>query len=185
MEFLDLLYVNIPFILAVILLIIRVYKSTKRGMVQEICSLIAMIAGCFVIVVLAFAIRNYINEEKVIFVVTLFLLAIFGLIYKLFTGLLEAIKLVSKLPVINILDKVLGVVVGIAETVIVVWMVYCVVMIMDAGIIEESISKCVEANSVMSYLFNNNLIFNFFAPFHETYSEFDFNSFIYKYTGGV
>jgi len=169
--FLEFLIVNIPFWVALDLLIFRVYKASKRGMVSEICTLIATVAGCIVVIAIAFAVRNFINQDKVIFVITIFLIAIFGLVYKLFTGLLESIKLVSKLPVVSILDKILGSLLGVFEVVMFVWMLYCVVLIMNAGIIEECVLNCVKANVVMRFLYDHNLIYDFIAPLSESIAE--------------
>lgn len=164
---------NIPFWIALIILIIRVVKATKRGLVQEICSLVAMIAGCIVIIALAFAVRRYISQDKVVFVVTLFLIAIFGLVYKLLSGFLEAIKLVAKLPGIKVADKILGAVIGVAEAVLVVWMVYSVTDIMNVSIISEYLDICADVNPIMEFLRENNLVNNIIAPFSDTISNIE------------
>lgn len=170
----DYIIENIPFWIALIILIIRVVTAAKRGLVQEICSLIAMLAGCIVIIALAFAVRNYLDQDKIVFVVTLFLIAIFGLVYKLLSGFLEAIKLVSKLPVIKVADKILGVVIGVAETVLIVWLVYSITDIMNASIIAEYIYACADANPVMGFLRDNNLITGIIAPFTDSISNINF-----------
>lgn len=167
------LTVNIPFWIVCLFLIIRVVAATKKGMVMEICSLIATLAGCISVLAIAFAIRNYINHDKIIFVVTLVLLAIFGMIYKMIDGLLTTMKLIAKLPVIKYADKVLGIVVGVAEVVVVVWTVFCIILIMDGGLIQRSIIECVNANIIMKKLFEYNYLYVFIAPFSDKLRNID------------
>jgi len=172
-NFLSFLIVNIPFWLVILLLIIRCVTATKRGFVKEVCSLIACFAAGICILLIAFAVRNYINHEKLIFVITLVLLAVFGMIYKVIDGLLTTIKLIASLPVVRLVDKICGVIVGIAEVVLVVWIVYCVIMIMDAGFIEQKIMDCVYANPVMKFMYEYNYLYVLIAPFSEKLSAID------------
>lgn len=172
-SFVNFLVVNIPFWLVLAFLIFRVVAATKRGMVKEICSLIATLAGCISILVIAFAVRNYIHNNKLLFVITLVLLAIFGMIYKMIDGLLTTMKLIAKLPVVKTADKLLGVVVGIIETIIVVWTLFCIIMIMDGGMIERVVLECVNQNIIMRKLFEYNYLYVIISPFSDRLRNID------------
>lgn len=177
-SFINFLYVNIPFWIVLALLVARCIIATKRGLVKEICSLIACFAAGISILLIAFAVRNYINHEKLIFVVTLVLLAIFGMVYKMIDGLLTTIKVIASLPVVKLIDKICGVVIGIAEVVLVVWIVYCVTMIMDAGPIESLILDNINANPIMRILYEYNYLYVWIAPFSDKLSAIDIKSMI-------
>lgn len=110
------------FALIVIALIFiwRVAAGFRRGMVQEIISLIAMgVAGICVILILG-AIGSCFNREIGRAVQTVLILFAVCIVYRLVHVLFTSLELVSKLPIVKGLDKLLGAVVGCAEAVLIV-----------------------------------------------------------------
>ena len=107
----------------IIIALIFIWRMTvgfRKGMVQEIISLIAMaVAGVCVLLIFG-AIGSYLNREigKVVqmVIVLLVVCAVYRLIHVLFTSL----ELISKLPVIKWLDKLLGIVIGAGEAALIV-----------------------------------------------------------------
>ena len=107
----------------IIIALIFIWRMTvgfRKGMVQEIISLIAMaVAGVCVLLIFG-AIGSYLNREigKVVqmVIVLLAVCAVYRLIHVLFTSL----ELISKLPVIKWLDKLLGIVIGAGEAALIV-----------------------------------------------------------------
>lgn len=107
----------------IIIALIFIWRMTvgfRKGMVQEIISLIAMaVAGVCVLLIFG-AIGSYLNREigKVVQMVIILLVvcAVYRLIHVLFTSL----ELISKLPVIKWLDKLLGIVIGAGEAALIV-----------------------------------------------------------------
>ena len=107
----------------IIIALIFIWRMTvgfRKGMVQEIISLIAMaVAGVCVLLIFG-AIGSYLNREigKVdqMVIVLLVVCAVYRLIHVLFTSL----ELISKLPVIKWLDKLLGIVIGAGEAALIV-----------------------------------------------------------------
>lgn len=107
----------------IIIALIFIWRMTvgfRKGMVQEIISLMAMaVAGVCVLLIFG-AIGSYLNREigKVVqmVIVLLVVCAVYRLIHVLFTSL----ELISKLPVIKWLDKLLGIVIGAGEAALIV-----------------------------------------------------------------
>ena len=107
----------------IIIALIFIWRMTvgfRKGLVQEIISLIAMaVAGVCVLLIFG-AIGSYLNREigKVVqmVIVLLVVCAVYRLIHVLFTSL----ELISKLPVIKWLDKLLGIVIGAGEAALIV-----------------------------------------------------------------
>lgn len=107
----------------IIIALIFIWRMTvgfRKGMVQEIISLIAMaVAGVCVLLIFG-AIGSYLSREigKVVqmVIVLLVVCAVYRLIHVLFTSL----ELISKLPVIKWLDKLLGIVIGAGEAALIV-----------------------------------------------------------------
>lgn len=107
-------------IIIALIFIWRVAVGFRKGMVQEIISLIAMgVAGICVILILG-AIGSYFDQEIGKVIQTVLILFAVCLVYRLVHVLFTSLELVSKLPIVKGLDKLLGAVVGCAEAVLIV-----------------------------------------------------------------
>lgn len=110
----------IALIIIAIIFIWRITAGFRKGMIQEIISLIAMvIAGVCVILILGAA-GSYLNQEIGKTIQMVAVLAVVCLIYRLVHVLFTSLELISKLPIIKGVDKLLGAVVGLAEAVLIV-----------------------------------------------------------------
>ena len=93
----------------------RIAAGFKRGMVQELISLIAMAAAGICVFLILGAVGSYLEQEigQVIqIVVVLFAVC---LVYRLVSILFVSLKLISKLPIVKGLDKIMGAAVGFVE----------------------------------------------------------------------
>ncbi len=110
----------IALIVIALIFIWRIVAGFRKGMVQEIVSLVAMAAAGICIFLIMGAIGNYMNREigKMIQVVAVLLAVCF--VYRLIHMLFVSLELISKLPVIKGVDKLLGAVVGCLEAALIV-----------------------------------------------------------------
>lgn len=110
----------ISLIVIVLIFIWRIIAGFKKGMVQEIISLIAMaVAGVCVFLILG-AIGNYLNHEIGKMIQIIAVLFVVCLVYRLVHTLFVSLELISKLPLVKWVDKLLGAVVGCAEATLIV-----------------------------------------------------------------
>lgn len=142
-------------------------------MIKEICSVIATVVASLAVLLIAFAIRKYFVQDRIIFIASLILIVILGVLYKIVDGFLVTLKLVSKLPLIKYVDKVFGIIIALAEVVFVVWVVYCIVLILDAGLFESWVMRCVRNNYLMRVLFENNYLYTWISPISQTLRDID------------
>ncbi len=105
----------IALIIIAIIFIWRITAGFRKGMVQEIISLIAMCVAGFCVVLILGAIGSYLNQEIGKTIQIIAVLIVVCLVYRLIHILFTSLELISKLPVIKGLDKLLGAVVGLAE----------------------------------------------------------------------
>ena len=110
----------IALIIIALIFIWRVTAGFRKGMVQEIVSLIAMaVAGVCIFLILG-AVGNYLNHEIGKMVQIIVVLFVVCLVYRLVHILFTSLKLISKLPVIKGVDKLLGALIGCAEAALIV-----------------------------------------------------------------
>ena len=157
--FLNWIIVNIPFLCAILILIISIVGAVKNGFVKSIFNLISAILSSIVILLLAFAVHGAFDKDRIKFVVAIVLIVLLGIVYKLLSLFFTSLKFVSKLPIVKSLDKVLGVLFAVCITVIIVWAVYCVVIILGGGSLGPWILRCVKANPVMKFLYQYNYMY--------------------------
>ena len=91
----------------------------RKGMVQEILSLIAMVVAGFCAYLLLGAVGSYLNREIGRLIQIIILLLIVCIVYKLANLIFTSISLVSRLPLIRSADKLFGAVFGILERIII------------------------------------------------------------------
>lgn len=107
----------------IIIALIFIWRMTvgfRKGMVQEIISLIAMaVAGVCVLLIFG-AIGSYLNREIGKVVQMVIVLLVVCVVYRLIHVLFTSLELISKLPVIKWLDKLLGIVIGAGEAALIV-----------------------------------------------------------------
>lgn len=110
----------IALIIIALIFIWRIAVGFRKGMMQEIVSLIAMAAAGVCIFLIMGAIGNYLDHEigKMIQIVVVLLGVCF--VYRLIHTLFVSLELISKLPIIKGVDKLLGAVVGFVEAALIV-----------------------------------------------------------------
>ena len=170
---------NIPFFVLVIFLVIKIIVGVKRGAVKELCSFVSAIIAAVVVLLIGFAIRKYIDQDRIIFIVTLLLLFLMITLYRILSMFFTTLKIITKLPGVSFINKLLSIPVVLAEVVIVVWTVYCVVMVFDQGAFAKVIFDCVKNNPVMKFLYEYNYMYAIVAKFSKSLAAID----IWHYIG--
>ncbi len=110
----------ISLVIIALIFIWRIIAGFRKGMVQEIISLIAMAVAGICIFLIMGAIGNYLNQEIGKMIQVIVALLVVCLVYRLVHTLFVSLELISKLPLIKWVDKLLGAVVGCVEAVLIV-----------------------------------------------------------------
>lgn len=150
--------INILLVIVIIAALVKVLDGYKKGMVKEIISLVSLTILCAVVALLAGGISNYHDGKLFNVIIVAILLGLIGIVHHLLSVVFFSAKLISKLPVVNFLNKLLGVVFGILEVVLVVWTVYTFVMMMDMGAIGQVILSYTEESEILSFIYRHNYL---------------------------
>lgn len=113
----------IALLIIAILFISRIIIGFRKGMVQEIASLLAMVLAGICLFLIVGAIGNYMDQEMGKLVQSIVILVIVCVLYRLLHTLFTSLELISKLPIIKWLDKLLGAVMGAIEAALIVALV--------------------------------------------------------------
>ena len=124
---------NILLIVLALIMIWRIAMGMNRGGVRETIAFVnvifaALVLGLVSMVINAYHAGNYIG-------IALFVIAIVAVsvIYSILKIVFFSAKVISKLPVVSSADKLLGLLIGVAETLIIYWAMCCVFLYVDFG----------------------------------------------------
>lgn len=148
-------------ILAIVVLIVFLWKITqgyKRGMVKEIISFVSLIVLCIVAALIVNGMQSYMEKQFVGVVIAVLLLCVVGIVHHLLGVVFFSAKLISKLPVIHWADKLLGMVAGVLETVLILWTVYLFIMKSGLGMLGQQVLVYTQENPILSWLYRYNFL---------------------------
>ena len=148
--------INILLLIVLAFMIFKVYDGYNKGMVKEIISFISLIFLSLFVVLAGNGLSNYYEGRILNVVVMVLLLAVLGIAHHIINAVLLPAKLIAKLPVVKSLDKVLGVVVGICETILILWTIYTFAMMMDLGPLGNFVLQSTSESRILTWLYEHN-----------------------------
>ena len=149
---------NLLTIILAMVLVCMVMDGYKKGMVKSLISLISLLIACVVLFLVGNALSSYFDGQFFNLIITLLLLAAIGLLHHLLNVVFFSAKMIVKLPIVHGLDKLLGIVVGILETVLIVWTIYSFNIFRDLGTLGQVIVDCTRDSKILTYLYENNYL---------------------------
>lgn len=149
---------NLLLIITAVILLCMVVDGYKKGMVRFLISLISLLITCVVLFLLGNALSSYFDGRFFNVIITLLLLAAIGLVHHLLNVVFFSAKVISKLPIVHSLDKLLGIVVGILETVLIVWTIYAFNIFRDLGTLGQVIVDYTRDSKILTCLYENNYL---------------------------
>ena len=149
---------NILQIIIAVVLLCMVMDGYKKGMVRSLISLISLLITCVMLFLIGNALSSYFDGRFFNMILTLLLLAAIGLVHHLLSVVFFSAKMISKLPIVHSLDKLLGIVTGILETVLIVWTIYSFNIFRDLGALGQVIVDYTRDSRILTCLYENNYL---------------------------
>lgn len=151
---------NIMLILVVICAVAKIVDGYKKGMVKEIVSLVTLTVMGIMVVLISRGLHSYMEKEIVGVVIAVVLMALLGIVHHLLNVVLFSAKMISKLPVIHWLNKVLGAVFGLLEVVLILQIVYVFIMYFGLSMIGQQILEYTRESAFLTKLYEYNVVAN-------------------------
>ncbi len=149
---------NILLIALIVILIWRVAAGMKKGVVREIISFVNIIFGSVVLGLVCMIFGAYHEQNYLGIALMVVCIAVLSVAYSLVKLVFFPAKVISKLPVVSSADKLLGIVIGVAETLILFWAMCCAFMYADLGVLEEQLMTMIQENAVLTGLYQYNML---------------------------
>ncbi len=154
---------NIIFLIVLMLFIGGGIKGFRHGMVEELNKAVALILALAAIAMFVVAAKSYMEHETLRTILGIVCMTIAILVYKIVDFILSSLKIISLIPVIRGVNKLLGFGVGVAESVILIWAVFIVIVAFEFGGASRYILENIKENPLLTFLFSNNYLANLVA----------------------
>lgn len=152
---------NIVLIVVAVAALYKLVDGYKKGIVKEIISLVSMIVLCLVAGLVAYGAKNYMAGKGVGVVIAVFLLCLIGIAHHLLGVVFFSAKAIARLPVIHVVDKLLGAVFGVFEVVLLLWTIYTFIMmgnLGNMGVVAGIITEYTRESRLLTWIYRHNLI---------------------------
>ncbi len=149
---------NVVFFVVLMLLVGGAMKGYKRGMVEELSKVIALILALVAIGMFVVAATGYMDHLTLRTILGIVCMTIAILIYRITDFILSSLKLISSIPVLRGVNHLLGLAVGALEAVLLVWAVFIVAVAFEFGGISSYILESIRENRLLTWLFQNNYL---------------------------
>lgn len=148
--------INILLILLVILALWRAWKGFRNGLADEINRLVSLVAALFVLALAVMIIYGVMENNMGNVITAAVVLVITGILFHLLSLVLKSLKTIAKLPIISFLNSILGIGIGLAETVVACWIMYCVIQFFPTGDFGTRIMEWTYENEYLLKLYEAN-----------------------------
>lgn len=115
---------NFTLIIIVLILIIAAIHGYKKGITKELSGLISWAVTLFVMALIIMLYTSFNKSEGKNTIFTIIILIVVAMIYSVVRFVLKPAKFIAKLPLFHFLDQMLGLVIGLGEGVLIIWLVY-------------------------------------------------------------
>ena len=149
---------NILLMAVILVTILKIADGYKKGMVKEIISFISLVVMCVVVLLLGSGLRSYMEKEILGVVIAILLLVILGIAHHALKLVFFSAKLISKLPIGHSADKILGMLVGALEVVLIMWTVYTFTLYFEMGMIGNLIIEYSRDSKILTWLYEHNML---------------------------
>lgn len=149
---------NILLLAVIAVTILKIMDGYKKGMVKEIISFVSLVVMCVVVLLLGSGLHSYMEKEILGVVIAVLLLVILGIAHHALKLVFFSAKLISKLPIVHRADKILGMLVGALEVVLILWTIYTFIMYFEMGMIGNLIIEYSRDSKILTWLYEHNML---------------------------
>lgn len=150
------LEINILFVIVVLILAAGAAWGWKRGLLESVVRIVSCILGILVVIVIAKGIGSFSQKRYVQVIMALLLLVLIQVIHKIVKFLADTFRLVRAIPVGRLADKLAGALLGLAESVLVIWILFLLIGVTDLMGLNDWIMEQVGQSRFLMLIYYNN-----------------------------
>ena len=156
---------NFTLIIVLLILILAAVHGYKKGITKELSGLISWAVTLFVMALIIMLYTSFQNNEGRNTIFTVILLIIVGMIYSVVRFVLKPAKFLAKLPLFHFLDQILGLVIGVGEGILIVWLLYVLNESGTLGQFGDMIRTDTARSEILTFIYEYNYLIKIAAGF--------------------
>ncbi|MGN1160535.1 MAG: CvpA family protein [Lachnospiraceae bacterium] len=145
-----------------VIILIFAFRGHCKGIAMEIASLISVLLSLLGVALIIRMVGSYLEENTSGIVQALVFFVVLAFLSQIFRLIITSLKILTKLPVIHFLNGFLGMIVGIAEGVVVVWALFIVITKYDVAGQSLNWLEQIAENDILFYMYEKNPFARFF-----------------------
>lgn len=149
---------NILLIVFIVLAVWRGWHGMKTGLVDEIGRLLSLVISLFVLSLGILLYTSVKTDDTKNIVLSVIMIIVTGLVARLMRMVIKSLSAIAHLPVLSALNGLLGIAIGIAEIVVVLWILYVVVASFELGDFGLQIINWTKQSEMLQQLYDMNQI---------------------------
>ena len=150
--------INLLWVIVVTVLAVGSIWGWKRGLLESVIRIISCILGILVVVVMAKGVGSFLQKSYVKVIMALTLLLAIRIIHKIVKFLTDTFKLVRAIPVGKLADKLAGAVLGLAEAVFAIWLVFLLIGVFDVFGLNTWVMEQVGKSQFLTMIYYSNYL---------------------------
>lgn len=154
---------NYMVMVIVAIMIVCVLLGYFKGLVGEIISIIALLLGILGMAILAVVVGNALDHEFGGAIMAALFLLVYIVLVQLIKVILKGINFLTKLPIINGLNKSLGTLFGVLQGLIIIWVLFIVISKYNISDMNKEWIDMIRENKYTEILYKYNVLSIFFA----------------------
>lgn len=152
--------------LLIILLLLAVWKMIcgwKKGLAREIRGLFSLVIALFLIAVGILLYTSWQAGDRKNIILSAVVILIVAVLYRILRFIMKSLEAIAELPIINILNSLLGAAAGIGEVLVALWIVYLILTVFPMGEAGTLIMEYTRQNEWLTKLYEMNCIAQWIA----------------------
>lgn len=149
---------NLLFLVVLLVLVYKMYDGYKKGMVKEIISMVSLVVMCVVVLLIGSGLAKYFDQEFAGVAISVVLLILLGIAHSLLGVVFFSAKMIVKLPLVSSVDKLLGIVAGALEVVLLLWTMYSLILLYGCGELGQWVLEGTQSSRILTIVYENNLL---------------------------
>jgi hypothetical protein len=130
----------------------------KQGLIEGLIGIVSCILGILVFVVTVKGIGSFIQKSYINVIMALILLLAIRIIHKIVRFVLNTFKLVRAIPVGRFADKLAGIVLGMTESLFVIWFLFFTIGSFNIIGLNSWMMSQISESSILSIIYNSNYL---------------------------
>lgn len=149
---------NFLLLIGIALVIWRGIRGMKIGLVDEVGRLVALVLSLFVLSLGILLYTSVKTEDTKNIVLSVVMMLVTGIVWRIMKLVIDSLSAVAHLPLLNMLNSLLGIAVGVAEVVVVFWILYVLTANFDLGSFGRQIMDWTRQSEILQKIYDMNRI---------------------------